>query len=380
MRQEFGFSTLLITEDGTTRTKLLGMITKGHVGLRSDHSLPLGEAMIPVEQLMTVPAEQITSWGQALTFLMKNPVAHKLPLLRPDGSVAGFITRKDVEKMAGCPHALVNKDTSQLRVGAAVSTHEQDDERVAALIKTGVDVIVIDSAQGSTIHAVRRIKQIRCCSGDVVIIAGNVVTPQQAEPLIKAGAQSLRVGMGSGSICTTQNVIGVGRAQLSAIYDVSCAPICRDNAVSVIADGGVRSSGDIVKALACGASAIMVGRLIAGCDETPARAETYHGGNYKRYRGMGSEPALRLGGALRYGRTVNTDRVVAQGTEGLVPIEGPLSALLIKLKSAVQTGLEYLGCDSIERLHKKVEDGEIRFELRSQAARLEGLPHSIQEG
>lgn len=378
VKQQYGFSTLLITADGTTNSSLLGMVTKGHVALEPDPARPLGEIMIPYNDLLTVPASMITTWGEAREFFRQHPVAHKLPLVHADRSVAGFITRRDVVKMADCPNALVSSQTGQLLVGAAVSTHERDDERVAALLEARADVILIDSAQGGNKHAVRRIEQIRSQS-DVLIVAGNIVTPAQAEPLVRAGAQALRTGMGSGSICTTQTVTGIGRPQLKAIYHVSQWLHRTGYAATLIADGGTRSSGDILKALACGASCVMLGRLIAGCSETPARLETHRGRHYKRYRGMGSEAALRKGGVLRYGLETDQSVVVAQGVEGLVPAEGLLNKLLSQFALALRTGLEYLGCDSIAALHQKVAIGAVRFELRSQAARIEGDPHDLSE-
>lgn len=383
VRAQYGFSTILITEDGTTAGRLLGMVTKGHVAFEDDKTSPLKDFMIDMQQLMTVPAREISSWSDARQYLRRHPAAHKLPLLNSDGSVAGFITRKDVEKMASCPNALVNQATGQLYVGAAISTHQKDDERECALLQAGVDLLVVDSAQGSTQHAVRRIEHIRGTTKygqEVPVIAGNVVTPDQALPLIKAGAQGLRVGMGSGSICTTQTVVGTGRAQLSAIYHVAHAMQKMKLPVAVIADGGIRTSGDIIKALACGASAVMVGRLIAGCDETPAKVEMLQGRRYKRYRGMGSAAAIARGGQLRYGQDINPANVVAQGIEGLIPVEGPLGNFLDQLASAVRTALEYLGCSSIQELHERMRAGNIRFELRSQAARLEAQPHDIHQG
>lgn len=379
VKSEFGFSTILITEDGTRKSKLLGMVTKGHVALETDKTKPLQAVMIPREKLMVVTADQVTSWSQARDFLRQEPVAHKVPILDLQGHVAGFVTRRDVVKMAQCPNALYDQKTGQLRVGAAVSTHERDDERVDKLLEANVDVLVVDSAQGGSAHAVRRIEYIRRKQPTIPIIAGNVVSPSQAIPLLESGATALRVGMGSGSICTTQQVIGVGRAQLSAVYHVSQAVREKGITAPIIADGGIRNSGDMMKAFACGASVVMVGRLIAGCEETPARLENHQGRRLKRYRGMGSPGAIQEGGRFRYGNTTPSTEVIAQGTEGLVPAAGPLQATLAQMAAAIRTGLEYLGCTSITELHRKVHRGEIRFELRSEAARTEGSPHDITE-
>lgn len=379
VKSQFGFSTILITEDGTPRTKLLGMVTKGHDALEPNKNTPLADVMIPCEKLMTVAANKVTTWSQARDFLRQEPAAHKVPIVHPDDSVAGFVTRRDVVKMAKCPNALSDQKTGQLQVGAAVSTHERDDERVVKLLEAGVDVLVVDSAQGGSAHAVHRIEHIRRQHPTIPIIAGNVVSPSQAMPLLESGATALRVGMGSGSICTTQQVIGVGRAQLSAVYHITRAVSEKGMVVPIIADGGIRTSGDIMKAFACGASVVMVGRLIAGCDETPARLETHQDRPFKRYRGMGSPGAIQEGGRYRYGQATPSAQVIAQGTEGIVPAAGPLQTKLVQMAAAIRTGLEYLGCTSIAQLHEMVEQGEIRFELRSEAARTEGSPHDITE-
>ena len=206
------------------------------------------------------------------------------------------------------------------------------------------------------------------------VIAGNVVTVDQARPLVEAGADGLRVGMGSGSICTTQGVLGIGRPQLSAVHEVaSWSP------VPVISDGGTRGTADIVKALACGASAVMVGRYIAGCDETPGDVMLSGSQRLKRYRGMGSAGAIRDGGSRRYGHEADRQRkpAVVQGVEGWVPAAGPLEGILTETAAAIAKALEYLGCASVAELHQQVRLGRIRFQLRSDAARQEGAVHDI---
>lgn len=379
VKRQYGFSTLLITEDGTQNSQLLGMVTKGHVAMEIDQNRPLGEIMIPRKDLVTASATEITNWQEGYEFLRRYAVAHKVPILRSDGSIAGLISRRDVVKMGSCPNALTDPDNSQLRVGAAVSTHDRDAERVEALLAASCDVILVDCAQGTTSHALKRIKQIRSHSQDVTIVAGSVVTPKQAELLIQAGADVLRDGMGSGSICTTQDVVAIGRAQLSAIFHVSRLVRKKYPHIAVIADGGNRTPADIIKGLACGASCAMLGRMVAGCDETPAKLEEHRGQRYKRYRGMGSPAALQQGGALRYGYDLAQATPVPQGVEGLIPSAGPLSNVLNYLDEAMRKALEYLGCYTIQELHECVDAGDIRFELRSASARVEGKPHDIEE-
>lgn len=374
-KRRAGFSTLLVTEDGTPGTRLLGMITGGHAALAKDVSRPVRDEWIPRDLLVTLPEEKVKNLEEARHALKQNPHAPKLPIVRRDGSVAGLVTRKDVMKMQEHPLALVNAN-GQLKVGAAVSTHSNDVQRVHDLIDAGVDVLLIDSSQGSSVYAVERIRQIRAMNADIPIIAGNVVTSAQAEPLVQAGATGLRVGMGSGSICTTQEKTGVGRPQLAAVYSV--ARFGKDLAVPVIADGGVRASDDIAKALTAGASTVMVGRLVAGCTETPAEEIEVGGRRWKRYRGMGSRDALLAGGALRYGQNLNIDQLVEQGVSGLVPVEGSLSRLLPRVLAAIGKFLENVGCDSIATLHRHADAGSIRMEERSSEAIREGRPHDIQ--
>lgn len=378
VKRRHGFSTILITEDGTPRTKLLGMVTQGHADVFSDRSTVLGKVMIHRGELQTVTLYEVQKWPQALQYFRDHPSAHKLPILKEDGSVAGLITRKDVVKIAGCPNALTDPETGQLRVGAAVTTYEIDDERVQALIDAGVDVLVIDSSQGGTEHQVHRIKHIRSIHQHIPIVAGNVVTPRQSEALIAAGANALRVGMGSGSICTTADVEGIGRPQLSAVYHVAKWAHKQKPPVPVISDGGVGETGDVLKALALGASTVMVGRFIAGCDETPAKIENRGGRMCKRYRGMGTKEAMEKGSRYRYGFDMTENDFVEQGVSGLVPIQGPLHRFLPKVASALRLALKNLGCCSINDLHRKVQEGEITFELLSPGAKVEKGVHDLE--
>lgn len=377
VKMEHGFSTVLITEDGTSKSRLLGMVTKGNVALEPDKTRKLCEVMIARDSLQARSATEVQTLEKARNILRLEPIISKLPLLNNDGSVYALITRDDVVKSGQYPFCLVDRN-EQLMVGAAVSTQPQDCDRAKALLEAGADLLVVDSAQGGTHFACQRIREIKRLSPETPIVAGNVVTPSQAAPLIEAGADALRVGMGSGSICTTQDVLGIGRSQLSAIYHIArfartCNPV-----VPVLADGGIRSISDINKALACGAAAVMVGRYIAGCDETPGDEERDDKGRrWKRYRGMGSPSAIREGGVKRYGCDGSQRHTVAQGVEGWVPSQGPLDRLLPETAATMCKALEYFGCETVADLHDKISRGEIRFELRSDASRKEGKPHDI---
>ncbi len=371
IKKHYGFSTVLVTDNGQRSGKLIGMVMKGNVAFERDKNRPLNDVMIPLAELGARPAKLVPDLATARNILQERRSTSKLLLLNEDGSIYALVTREDVAKFEQYPNALLDNN-EQLLIGAAVSTHQADRDRVDALLAAAVDVLVVDSAQGSTAFAVELIKYIRRLNPDIPIIAGNVVTPAQAEYLITAGANVLRVGMGSGSICTTQDTVGIGRAELSAVYHTS-----RRN-VAVIADGGIRTTADIIKALSCGARAAMVGRYIAGCDETPAEeVPDQYGRRWKRYRGMGSPGAIKEGGHRRYGHEVNLDTLLAQGIEGLVPAQGSLGRLLDNTALALQKGLEYCGCASIDSLHARVSAGVVRFELQSPAARAEGRPHDI---
>ena len=374
VKKKHGFSTLLITLDGKPGSHLLGLVAERHSALAEPEET-LGNVMIRAEDLVTAQADNIRSWSDAKEFLRRHPMASKVPIVCSEGTVVGMFTDTDVVKMKKSPHAVVDPSSGQLLVGAAVSTHEQDRERIEALLEAGVDLLLIDSAQGSTKYAVEQIRFIRRCNGDIPIVAGNVVTPAQAAPLLKAGANILRVGMGIGSICTTQTVTGVGRGQLSAIYHVAKWVRESEFEATIIADGGIASSGDMFSALACGASAVMLGGYLAGHDETPAEVVPHNGFRYKRYRGMGSPAALVAGGQARYGASSGV--LVHQGVEGLVPASGLMAPALTELLAQLTKSMEYVACDSLADLHARLWDGTLRFELRSHGAQREGDVHNL---
>jgi len=374
VKAKHGFSTLLITADGTPNSRLVGMVTRGHFALAEPTDI-LSDIMIPVADLVTARADVIKAWSDAKEFLRQVPVAHKVPIVDRENGVRGFFTRKDVVKMINSPNAIIDAETGQLLVGAAVSTHVSCRERIEALLNAGVDLLLIDSAQGGTEYAVNQIRFIRHRDANIPIVAGNVVTPAQAAPLLEAGANILRVGMGVGSICTTQSVTGVGRGQLSSIYHIANWLRASEYEATIIADGGISNSGDMFSALACGASAVMLGGYLAGHDETPAEVVPHNGIRYKRYRGMGSPAALAAGGDARYGASSNV--IVSQGVEGLVPASGLMAPALTELLAQLNKSMEFVACGSIQDLHARLWDGTLRFELRSHGAQREGDVHNL---
>lgn len=327
-----------------------------------------------IQDVMTkdklVTASEDTDLVSAQKLLLENKV-EKLLLVDGEFRLKGLITIKDIDKNMRFPRA--SKDSrGRLRVGAAVGVN--DDERVAALIEKGVDVVVVDSAHGHTknvMEAVKRIKQ----KFEIDVIAGNVATKAGAADLVKAGADAVKVGIGPGSICTTRIISGVGVPQLSAIYHAAQALAGTD--VPLIADGGIRYSGDAVKALAAGAHTVMLGGLLAGLDESPGERILFQGRSFKRYRGMGSLGAMVKGSSERYRQSggegdSGTGKLVPEGVEGRVPYKGPLSALLFQLVGGLRAGMGYLGVSTIAELTESA-----RFIQITAASVRENHPHDI---
>lgn len=371
VKQDHGFSTVLVTEDGHPTSRLLGIVTRTCIDFETDASRPLKEVMIPREKLAVREAREVPTLEHVRKVFRSDPSLAKLPVLNADGSVHALVIRRDVSQ-GEYPDAAVDCNR-QLRVAAAVTTHPEDDERVKMLLDAGCDLFVIDSSQGGTGFAVQRIKQIRSLAPDVPIVAGNIVSPLQGRPLVEAGANALRIGMGPGSICITQEQYGLGRGQCRAIHDASAV------SVPTVADGGIRHIGDMVKSLACGASFVMVGRYIAGCDETPSPIIEDNGRKYKLYRGMGSLGAMQARGALRYKEGKGKAPIVAQGVDDQrVPAIGPLDRRLAEALAGIRGALRQLGCGSIGQLHRDVREGAIRFELRTESARIEGGVHDLE--
>ncbi len=329
--------------------KLVGIITNRDLRFMTemDYSQQIKNVMT-TEDLVTAPVG--TSMEQAQEILRRRKI-EKLPIVDENGKLKGLITIKDIEKSMQFPNS-ARDDKGRLLCGAAIGATSDVLERVAELVKAQVDVLVLDSAHGhnrNVINAVRRVKE---AFPDVQLIAGNVATAEATRALIEAGADAVKVGIGPGSICTTRVVAGIGVPQITAIYDAACA--AAEYGVPIIADGGIKYSGDIVKALAAGGSVVMIGSLVAGCEESPGDSEIYQGRQFKVYRGMGSLGAMGKGSQDRYFQT-SFKKFVPEGVEGRVPYKGYLSETVYQMVGGLRAGLGYTGCKNIEELHEKAK-------------------------
>jgi IMP dehydrogenase len=369
IKARYGFSGIPITEDGAPNGRLVGIITNRDIEFESDRSRPVSQHMST--DLNTGPAG-ITL--QEANHLLRASKKGKLPIVDPEGRLVSLVCRRDLLKNRDYP--LASKDDSkQLRVGAAVSTRDADRERVDALVAAGVDVIVIDAAQGDSVYEASMLKWIKA-THDVDVIGGNVVTRGQARRLIEAGADGLRIGMGPGSICTTQGVMAVGRAQATAVF--STANEARAAGVPILADGGVSTIGHMAKALSMGASAVMMGFMFAGTEEAPGEYFYEGGVRLKRYRGMASIEAMEAGGDKRYMTRADDRKVkVAQGVAGSVLDKGPLDDYVPYLIQGLKQSLQDMGIRGVDPLHTALADETLRFERRSPAAQLEGGVHGL---
>jgi len=329
----------------TEGDQLIGILTNRDIRFEDDHSRKISEVMTR-EGLITGPVG--TTLDEAKEILRRHKI-EKLPIVDDEGRLKGLITIKDIEKIRQFPFA--TKDANgRLRVGAAVGPLTDPVKRAAALVEAGVDVVVVDSAHGHSAGVLNAVRGLKKAFPALPVIGGNVVTQEAAKDLIDAGADGLRVGVGPGSICTTRVIAGVGVPQITAI--MGCAKEAKKHKVPVIADGGVRLSGDITKALAAGADCVMIGNLFAGADETPGEIEIYRNRSYKVYRGMGSIGALREGSSDRYAQ-VNESRLVPEGIEGRVPYKGPLSDTVHQLIGGLRSGMGYCGVQTIAELQEK---------------------------
>ncbi|MEP9410089.1 MAG: IMP dehydrogenase [Candidatus Brocadia sp.] len=369
LKEMYGFSGIPITEDGTLNSKLVGIVTKRDIDFEEDRTKKLKEVM--TTQLVTASAGISLAEGNRI---LKESKKGKLPIVDKQGRLVSLMSRTDLLKNEDFPFASKNKD-KQLLVGAALSTREDDKERLAELVKAGVDVVVIDSSQGDSVFQINMIKYIKQKYPQIDVIGGNVVTARQCKSLIDAGADALRIGMGSGSICITQDTLSVGRAQGSAVYHT--ARFSKEYAnIPVIADGGIANIGHVVKALSLGASTVMMGGLLAGTSESPGEYFYEGGVRVKKYRGMASHEAMEKGGGKRYLAT--EDRVkVAQGVTGTVVDKGSVIHLVQYLMQSLFHSLQELGYRNIQELHKGIYDGTLRFEMRSQSAQIEGSVHNL---
>jgi len=345
--------------------KLVGILTRRDLKFLKDYDIKISEVMTKTN-LVTGPAG--TKLEQAKEILQKHKI-EKLLLINTNGELAGLITMRDIDRVQQYPRAARDRRGS-LRVGAAVGVG--DYERIDALIKAEVDVIVVDTAHGHSQNVIDTVKTIKS-KYKIDVIAGNIATAEAAEDLIAAGANAIKVGIGPGAICTTRVISGVGVPQVSAI--INCAAVAQKHNIPVIADGGIRHSGDITKAIAAGASSVMIGSLFAGLKESPGQLVIYKGRQFKEYRGMGSLGAMVKGSAERYGQKSSTerDKLVPEGVEGRVPYRGTLGDFIYQLVGGLRAGMGYCGAQNIEELRKNG-----RFVRISSASVGESHPHDIQ--
>ncbi|MFQ3548804.1 MAG: IMP dehydrogenase [Armatimonadota bacterium] len=368
IKKEQGFSGIPITEDGTLNTKLVGVVTNRDTDFEKDRTRKLKEIM----STDLVVAKKGVTLHEA-NQILKQSKKGKLPVVDDDFKLVAFLSRRDLLKNKDFPYSSKNVH-KQLLTGAAVSTRLEDRERVEALVDAGVDCILIDSAQGYSKFQIDMLKFIKSKFKDIDVICGNVVTTRQCKALIEAGADALRVGMGPGSICITQNMMAVGRPQGSAVYH--CSKYAKDFGVPVIADGGIAGIGQIAKALAIGASAVMGGYLFAGTNESPGEYFYENGLRVKRYRGMASVEAMVAGGGKRY-LNENDEVIVPQGVTGTVVDRGSLVDYLPYLVKGLQQSMQDMGYRDIKSLHNALYSNELRFEQRTPAAQAEGSVHSL---
>ena len=368
IKNQHGFSGIPITEDGTIKSKLIGMVTNRDIDFEPDHSRKLRDVM----STDLITAKKGITLNEANEILRQSKKG-KLPVVDESGRLVALTSRRDLRKNRDYPDA--TKDAKKnLMVGAAISTKQEDRDRLDALAEAGVSVVVIDSAQGDSSFQIEMIKYIKKKHPEIQVIGGNVVTERQSESLIKAGADALRIGMGPGSICTTQEIMAVGRSQGTAVYHTANA--ARKHGVPVIADGGISVIGHIMKALSLGASAVMCGSLFAGTDESPGDYVYREGVRLKVYRGMASLDAMKAGGNKRY-FTEQQDVKVAQGVSGFVQDRGSMFDLVAYLSQGLKLAFQDAGVRSVDELHTGLEKGTLRFELRSPSAQREGGVHDL---
>jgi len=341
--REYKISGVPVVKEG----RLMGIVTNRDLRFETNWDLEVKDVMTK-ENLVTAPMGITLEESKEL--LHKHKI-EKLLVVDEKGKLKGLITIKDIEKIRKYPRAC--KDgLGRLRVGAAVGVGKDRVEQAARLKAAGVDVIVIDSAHGHSKNVIEALKEIKEAFPELNVVAGNVATPEGTKALIEAGADAIKVGVGPGSICTTRIVAGVGVPQLTAIHN--CAQVAEEYGVPVIADGGIKFSGDITKAIGAGAHSVMIGSLFAGTDESPGELELFQGRSYKVYRGMGSISAMKEGSKDRYFQEgIRTEtKFVPEGIEGRVPYRGPLSNMIYQLIGGFRSGMGYLGCKDIETLRK----------------------------
>lgn len=372
---ESNISGLPVTEGST----LKGLLTGRDVRFASDDNTPVTELMTPRERLIVLTSSVVSSSTEHELFRIAQELLHKhriekIPIVDANNQLCGLITRKDLQSASIYPNA--SKDSKgRLLVGAAVGVSESElDHRVPLLVKAGVDVIVIDTAHGHSrgvIAATKRTKEL--FGSSIQVIAGNIATGEAALALYEAGADAVKVGIGPGAICTTRMIAGIGVPQITAVMDTAHA--LKDKNIGIISDGGIKYSGEIVKALAAGAHTVMLGSLLAGTDESPGERINYQGKAYKRYRGMGSLGAMRRGSKDRYfqGGESDNNKLVPEGIEGQVPYRGLVADVVHQLAGGLRAGMGYLGASNLDELRKRA-----RFVRITSAGLRESHPHDVQ--
>ena len=352
-----------ICQDG----KLVGIITNRDLRFMTDKDFDQKIAdVMTKENLVTAPVG--TTMLDAQEILRRHRI-EKLPIVDEKGYLKGLITIKDIEKAVQYPNSARDAG-GRLLCGAAIGATADVLERVAALVEAQVDVVVLDSAHGHNSGIIEAVRKVKAAYPELQLIAGNVATGAGTRALIEAGADCVKVGFGPGSICTTRVVAGIGVPQITAVYDAAC--VAAEYGVPIIADGGIKYSGDIVKALAAGASVVMLGSLVAGCKEAPGEYELYQGRQFKVYRGMGSLGAMGKGSSDRYFQG-NNKKFVPEGVEGRVPFKGPLADTIYQMIGGLRSGMGYTGCATIREMHEKAQ-----FVRITGAGLKESHPHDIQ--
>ncbi len=344
--------------------KLIGIITNRDMKFETDMNQLIDNVMTK-ENLVTAP--EGTTLEEAREILRKHKI-EKLPIVDSEFRLKGLITIKDIEKAQVYPNS-ARDEKGRLLVGAAIGVTSDVLDRVRALVEVGADVLVLDSAHGHSHNIIECVKRIKALYPDVQLIAGNVATAEGTRALIEAGADCVKIGIGPGSICTTRVVAGIGVPQITAVYDA--ARVAQEYGVPIIADGGIKFSGDITKAIAAGGDVIMLGSLLAGCEESPGDTEVYQGRQFKVYRGMGSLAAMAKGSKDRYFQE-NNKKLVPEGVEGRVPYKGTVSETIYQLMGGLRSGMGYCGCGTIPELQEKA-----RFIQITTAGLKESHPHDI---
>ncbi|WP_457572795.1 IMP dehydrogenase [Desulfolithobacter sp.] len=347
------------------KEKLVGIVTNRDLRFVSDDNLKVRDVMTS-KNLVTAPVGIDLEHSKAL---LHEHRIEKLLVVDEEGNLKGLITIKDIEKLKKYPNA-AKDDIGRLLVGAAIGISGDMQERTTALVAAGVDVVVLDSAHGHSAGVIKALELIKNLFPDLQVIAGNVATAEGTADLIRAGANAVKVGVGPGSICTTRIVAGVGVPQLTALKN--CTEEANKHGIPVIADGGIKFSGDICKAIGIGAHTVMVGSLFAGTDETPGETFLYQGRKYKGYRGMGSLGAMKEGSSDRYFQKKESSKLVPEGIEGKVPYRGPISEMIYQLLGGLRSGMGYVGAATIEELHKRA-----RFVRISPAGLRESHVHDV---